>query len=408
MSQTFLSRRFYPISLGMDGYYSNSNSPFNGSSDTVGFVARGWEENPANHESHYMSSSLLTRGSQDSSYDKHSSEYGQQIIENDHGRNKIGNTGGGHSQSQRRPHPPPGAQSYAGNRYHTYTGNNCPSYLPTSLSSTENHTHSVPAGRSYAHTNHQPTHSSSSSLCSSYPSIVSSQHYPNTSYSQHRYHSNSGEFTSSGTYTRHHHPSYYQQHNPASCKLSNDSHMIHDMYRTAYQPPRSYRSSHNYWRTPYQPYGLPEDISPSPDSSPPASIQQSPRHASYSSHTSKQDPTLYPSNHPSDTPYVDIVSHPEDTVVYPEGKLILVCDARILNSNDKPVYQWYKDEEPLIGEVDGRFEKAGVVKEDLGFYFCVVSDVSGCVQRKSRDAFVQMSEECELLMVVILGHCGMY
>ena len=409
MSQTFLSRRFYPFSQGMHGYYSNNGTPFNGSNDTIGIVARGWEDNPANRESRYVSSSLLMRGSQDNSYDNQSNEYGQQVIENDHGRNKIGTTGGGHSQSQGRPHPPSGAQSYGGNRYHTYTGNSCPSYPPTSLSSlTENHTHSVPGGRSYTHTNHQPTHSSTSSLCSSYPSIVSSQHYPNaSSYSQHRYHSNSGEFTSSGTYT-HHHPSYYQ-HNPASYKVSNDTQMMYDMYRTAYQPSRSYHSSHsNYRRTPYQPYSLPEDTSPSSDSSPPASIQQSPHHASYSRHTSKQDPTLYPSNHPSETPYVDIVSHPEDTIVCLEGKLSLVCDARILNSNDKPVYQWYKDEEPLIGEVDGRFEKAGVVKEDLGFYFCVVSDVSGRVQRKSRDAFVQMSEECELLTVAILGHCGKY
>lgn len=91
--------------------------------------------------------------------------------------------------------------------------------------------------------------------------------------------------------------------------------------------------------------------------------------------------------------YIEIFSHPQDVTVSLNGRLVLVCEARILSSRERPLYQWYKDEEPLIGEVGSTFKKDGITKEDLGYYVCVVSDVNLTIQKKSRQSCVQLNKE---------------
>lgn len=99
---------------------------------------------------------------------------------------------------------------------------------------------------------------------------------------------------------------------------------------------------------------------------------------------------LQPTKEP---PYIDIFCHPMDCQVTLNGIAQLVCQARVLGSSDKPSYLWYKDEEPLIGEVTSEYVIKEVSEEDLGYYFCVVSDVDGIVHRKSRTAFLSLVSE---------------
>ena len=141
---------------------------------------------------------------------------------------------------------------------------------------------------------------------------------------------------------------------------------------------------------------------PHPDSSPPTTIN----HRSVASVTANSAHSLairsaLPTSathscasHSKGTPYIDIISHPEDVMIPPNAKSFeLVCEARVLHSNESPLYQWYKDEEPLIGEVGGSLVREVMCEEDTGFYFCIVSDSGGVTQRKSRQAYVCMDDE---------------
>ena len=77
----------------------------------------------------------------------------------------------------------------------------------------------------------------------------------------------------------------------------------------------------------------------------------------------------------------------------------MTCSARILESSAKPSYLWYKDEEPLIGEVESTYTIATVTSDDLGYYFCVVSDTEGQVERKSRTACISLVHEGERVAI---------
>ena len=80
-----------------------------------------------------------------------------------------------------------------------------------------------------------------------------------------------------------------------------------------------------------------------------------------------------------------------------EGSSVtLTCSARISESNAKPSYLWYKDEEPLIGELGSTYTIAAITSDDLGYYFCAVSDTEGQVERKSRTACVSLVHQGEL------------
>ena len=92
-------------------------------------------------------------------------------------------------------------------------------------------------------------------------------------------------------------------------------------------------------------------------------------------------------------PYIDIFSHPMDGQVKLRGTIKFVCRAHVLGSCEKPSYLWYKEEEPLIGEVESELVIKEASEEDMGYYFCVVSDVDGRVHRKSRTASLSLANE---------------
>ena len=68
------------------------------------------------------------------------------------------------------------------------------------------------------------------------------------------------------------------------------------------------------------------------------------------------------------------IEHPQDCEVAINGRVELKCKARLLNSKIKePDYLWYKDGEPLIGEISSECVLEEVGEGDRGKYFCLVS-----------------------------------
>ena len=90
-------------------------------------------------------------------------------------------------------------------------------------------------------------------------------------------------------------------------------------------------------------------------------------------------------------PSIEIVEHPQDCEVAINGRIELKCKARLLNSKiEEPDYLWYKDGEPLIGEISSEcvLEEAG--EGDRGKYFCLVSHPNGDSSRQSHTAEVTL------------------
>ena len=72
---------------------------------------------------------------------------------------------------------------------------------------------------------------------------------------------------------------------------------------------------------------------------------------------------------------IEIFEHPRDWTVSLNGTLKLTCRAQIIGSKSEetPDYLWYKDDEPLVGEISGEYVLEKVGEEEGGRYFCLVS-----------------------------------
>ena len=72
---------------------------------------------------------------------------------------------------------------------------------------------------------------------------------------------------------------------------------------------------------------------------------------------------------------IEILEHPHDCTVSLNGTLKLTCRAQIIGSKSEelPDYLWYKDDEPLVGEISGEYVLEKVGEEEGGRYFCLVS-----------------------------------
>ena len=85
-----------------------------------------------------------------------------------------------------------------------------------------------------------------------------------------------------------------------------------------------------------------------------------------------------------------ILEHPRDIEVLPNERAILRCTARISRRDqeqsqskaergeeegqeEEPNLLWYKDAEPLIGEIDCEFVVEKATERDIGVYYCLVS-----------------------------------
>ena len=81
---------------------------------------------------------------------------------------------------------------------------------------------------------------------------------------------------------------------------------------------------------------------------------------------------------------IHITEHPKDLEVFPNERAVLRCTARIISGNsqnrekeaelgEEPNLLWYKDAEPLIGEIDSEYVVEEMSEKDVGFYYCLVS-----------------------------------
>ena len=91
---------------------------------------------------------------------------------------------------------------------------------------------------------------------------------------------------------------------------------------------------------------------------------------------------------------IKIVVEPHDCEVLPNERASFVCKARITISQEfeeEPTYLWYKDEQPLVGEVNSEYIVEKVTEEDTGTYSCLVMDSSSKYQQMSQNAKLTLS-----------------
>ena len=91
---------------------------------------------------------------------------------------------------------------------------------------------------------------------------------------------------------------------------------------------------------------------------------------------------------------IKIIVEPHDCEVSPNERASFVCKARITISQDfeeEPTYLWYKDEQPLVGEVNSEYLIEKVTEEDTGTYSCLVMDSSSKYQQMSQNAKLTLS-----------------
>lgn len=89
-------------------------------------------------------------------------------------------------------------------------------------------------------------------------------------------------------------------------------------------------------------------------------------------------------------PTIEILEHPRDCTVALNGTLKLACKAKIIGSKleEEPDYLWYREDEPLVGEISGEYVVEKVGEGERGRYFCLVSHPDGKNSVKSQMAIV--------------------
>ena len=70
---------------------------------------------------------------------------------------------------------------------------------------------------------------------------------------------------------------------------------------------------------------------------------------------------------------LQITEHPKDTKVVLKQVATLSCKAHVLDSKEEPNFLWYKDREPLIGEINSDYVVEEATEKDEGVYYCLVS-----------------------------------
>jgi len=89
---------------------------------------------------------------------------------------------------------------------------------------------------------------------------------------------------------------------------------------------------------------------------------------------------------------INVTVEPHDCEVFSNERAEFLCKACVTGSQDEPTFLWYKDEQPLVGEVSNEFVVHKATEEDTGTYFCLVTDSSNRYQRKSRNAKLTLIE----------------
>ena len=89
---------------------------------------------------------------------------------------------------------------------------------------------------------------------------------------------------------------------------------------------------------------------------------------------------------------LQITREPEDCEVLPNAKVEFVCEAHIIGSDEEPSFQWYKGNDPLVGEINNQYIIEQATQQDVGAYCCVVTDSTEMYHRTSHNAKLLLKE----------------
>ncbi len=79
---------------------------------------------------------------------------------------------------------------------------------------------------------------------------------------------------------------------------------------------------------------------------------------------------------------IEILKQPVDQAVNLHESIVFTCDARIVDCQEEPNLLWFKDQEPLIGEIDSTYVITETTEKDAGVYHCLVSHPLNPSQQK--------------------------
>lgn len=79
---------------------------------------------------------------------------------------------------------------------------------------------------------------------------------------------------------------------------------------------------------------------------------------------------------------IEILKQPIDQVVDLNESVVFTCDARVVDCQEDPNLLWFKDQEPLIGEIDSTYVITETTEKDAGVYHCLVSHPLNPTQQK--------------------------
>ena len=90
--------------------------------------------------------------------------------------------------------------------------------------------------------------------------------------------------------------------------------------------------------------------------------------------------------------FIRIIEQPRDCTVALNGTAKLLCKAHVVDSKseEEPDYLWYKDGEPLVGEIGSECLLEDVGEGEGGRYFCLVTHPDGQSSVKSEIAIVSI------------------
>ncbi len=91
---------------------------------------------------------------------------------------------------------------------------------------------------------------------------------------------------------------------------------------------------------------------------------------------------------------IEILKQPLDQVVNLNERVVFICEARVIHCAEEPNILWFKDREPLIGEIDSRYVIDEMTEKAAGVYHCLVTHpINTSIQKESYSATLTVNKE---------------
>ncbi len=91
---------------------------------------------------------------------------------------------------------------------------------------------------------------------------------------------------------------------------------------------------------------------------------------------------------------IEILKQPVDQVVNLNERVVFVCEAHVIRCKEEPNILWFKNREPLIGEIDSTYIIKGTTEKDAGVYHCLVTHpLNTSIQKESYSATLTINKE---------------